>query len=488
MKKKLLTIIAASVLAANIYAKGTTQRTELVMRDQRNLAASITTYNRLMPDEKAREDKIATKWAVTGFYKDTQSKKKLGEVFGANGHNHVTVGNSTLAGVNQVDVENNLLLHASGGANSLDGTITFRPNLQSYGTRIDTHICLGNVIKGLYLNNNIVWKYVKQDLNVSYTGAYGAVGGENIYLRNLFDGSYLTRSSITNQQAPLKYAKLTDARSRTGIENLESELGLKILDKENAFFALNMTMLIPTSDRPLAEHLWEPRLGSKHWAFGGGFEAFGRLWHDEDQCIKMHAKLNYRYQFEAKEKRTLGLKDIFTAQYYNKHILSHYYLLGYNGRRGLFPAANVLTKDVDVKPGSLVDAVLDFSYKHKKLCIDLGYNLFWKDSEDVSLKEGSWQDNIIGIAAANYNVGTAFATDGSNLRPGTTSWIQQTNIDTTVAETPEIFSHTIFGGIGYMMNLFKIPFMVGAGASYEFGYNRAAADAYAFWAKLGMAF
>ena len=512
MKKRLLAIIAAGFLAANIYA-GDTKRTELVMRDQRNLAASVTTYNRLIPDEKALEDKIATKWQVTGFYKETQRTKRLGEVFGANGKNWIKVGNSQDVATNDANVENNLLLHfmhtgidgTITTSNTLAGKIQFNPRLTAYGTRLDTHICLDNIVKGLYFKNNIVCTHIKHNLGAAYldltsgatTGGTGApspydsintetAASETIYLNQLFNGTSLTRSySLKDQQDPLHFAKMGGPSSRTGIENIESELGIKLLDKENAHFAINMALLIPTGDRPLGEYLWEPRLGNNHWAFGGGFEAFGRLWNNTDEYLNVFARLNYRYQFEATEKRTLGIKGIFADQYYNRHILSHYYILGYNGRKGLFPAANVLTKDVSVKPGSMIDAALDFSYKHKKFCFDLGYNLYWKDSENVSLKEGSWTDNIIGIAHQSYNANTAFSS--SWLKPGT-SWINYTNIDTTVAESPEILSHTFFGGLGYMMKLFDNPFMLGAGASYEYGYDRAAADAFTFWGKFGMAF
>ena len=488
MKKKFLAIISATLLATNAFALSI-KKTELVMRDHRNLAASHTTFNQLKRDDSTKE-RLATKLQKTAFYKQTHEESELGEVFGAHGRNWISIGLATSAAEGTVDVENNLILHHQANANVLAGKIFFEPRQVAHGVRVDTVLYLDNFFKGLYFKNNIICKYVKNNLRVHIEDEQvGAITNENLRLKEILNGTTLTRISLSDQQDALLFAKLTGPLSRTGLENLESCIGIRLMKKGRFTGGLNFAWITPTGDRrTTGEFLWEPKLGSEHWGLGGGIEAKVKLWSDEDQSLRLSLEGNYRYLLKETEKRTLGLKGLLTTDYYNEHILSHYYLLGRLNHRGLFPAANVLTQEVDVTPGSKIDAIACFNYKHNNLCIDFGYNLFWKDSESVSLKH-PWQNNVIGLASPTYDANEVKDPlfKAANLRSGT-SWISSSNIDTHVAETPSILSHTIFGGIGYLLEVFDLPFMVGTGAAYEIGDGRSASDAFSLWLKTGVSF
>jgi len=485
MKKKLLVIIITTLIAANLSAIDT-KKTELVMRDHRMLAASHTTFNQLKRDDSTK-GRLATKIQKTAFFKETQDASRLGEVFATKGRNWINIGNAASAGTGNVDVENNLILHHQANANVLAGKIFFNPKQTAYGIRVDTVFLLDNFFKGLYFKNNFVCKYVKHDLHTSVIDeSRGATTAENLRLIDVLNGTTLTRvAAAADQQASLTFAKLTGALSRTGLEDIESCIGIRLINKGRYSGGINFAWITPTGDEgSKCEYLWEPRVGSNHWGIGGGVEGKAKLWSDPDQCIHLSVEANYRYLFKDTEKRTLGLKDMFTTNYYNQHILSHYYLLGRHGFRGLSPAANLLTQDVNVTPGSRIDAIACFNYKHNNLCIDLGYNIFWKDSESISLRS-TFTENAVGISDQDYNANVAFLP--ADRRSGT-PWINSDNIDTHVAETPSILTHTIFGGVGYMLKMFGLPVMLGVGGSYEIGDNRASADALSFWFKSGVTF
>ena len=492
MNKKLKGLLGTILIASSAFAVSDTQKTELVLRDHRHQAAAFTTFHELKSATKEK-DAVTSKIAETVFYNQTQSSKQLGEVFGANGKNYITVGTAANVAAGTVDVENNYLLHYESvpASNTLVGTIKFDPKQTTFGSRCDAYVNLSKILDGLYFKSSIVFINVKNDLGMTVADeTEGATVAESISLVNILNGTSLIKTAATivnNQQVPLMYAKIKGSQSITGIGDAEPILGWRFLEEKNYYVGINLAAKIPNGKTPTGEYLWEPRIGSNHWGLGGGLEGGVTLWNDEDQTLKLLGEINYRYLFKETEKRTLGIKDVLTADYYNKHILSHYYLLGEEDRAGgLNPAANVLTRDVHVTPGSQVDGFVVLNYNNGGLTFDLGYNLFWKEAEKVTLKTGDWTDEKYAIADTDYSTAGQFAV-ASHAHPNETA-INSTNIDTSVAQTPTILSHTIFGGLGYIFKDWDYPLMLGLGGGYEFGNDRAAADSFTVYGKIGIAF
>jgi len=470
-----------ALVISNLHATNDTQKTELILRDNRHRAACFTTFHKLKSKAECK-----SKAQALFFYNETNDSCELGQVFGANCKNSISIGQPGVA-----DVDANLLLHyySDPDSNTLAGTITFNPKRTTWGMIIEPFFKLDMILKGLYLKNNFGVMRVKHDLNMKVCDSVtGAISTEGISIADLLSGKCFIRNlspatlNKENQQQTLKYAKICGSHARTGLNNIETILGWKFLRKDWCKLGVHVALQSPTGDRPTGEWLWEPRLGTQHWGLGAGADAKFKLWKDGNKSLKLYLDFHYRYQFEDTEKRTLGIKNVLTGTNYSKHILSHYYLLGRLGKYCLFPAANLLTRDVDVKPGSQIDTFAALNFNWGKFVFDLGYNIFWKEEENVSMQGNDcWTNDVYAISTLDYLTCTEdFALNDRA--------VNTCNIDTCVAQTPSILSHTIFGGIGYIFKNWKNPLMLGIGGSYEFGDDRAAADSYTLWAKAGLAF
>lgn len=469
-----------------------TGKTTLILRDHRHRAEVFTAFHELTPKTS---ECFKSKVQLTAFYHETDNGSKLGEIFGTCGKNCIKVGTATQVTDGSAHVENNFLLHntSTPAENTLAGTLTFNPKHTAYGTNIEMWMGLDKIIKGLYFKENFIFMHVKNDLNFKVcSSATGAESPEAFTIADVLSGRSLIRKTTNperNEQYPLCYAKICGAHDRTGLGNIESTLGWRFLDKKRYYVGVNLAWHTPSGDRPTAEYLWEPRLGSQHWALGGGLDAGFTLWSTKNTTLKLLAEFAYRYEFKETEKRTLGIKCLLTEDKYKNHVLSHYYLVSEAGKFNyLIPAANILTRNVDVTPGSQIDTWAALNYNWKGLTIDLGYNFFWKEKEKVCLKCNDWCDNKYGIAAFDYTVGVNDVFTIADHAQPAGSAINRANIDTSVAQTPEILSHKIFGSLGYIFKEWKCPLMLALGGAYEFGDGRAAADGYTLWVKGGFAF
>lgn len=491
------TLVAAIALSSVAYA-AKDKKTELVMRDNRHSALAFTTLHEL--NIKSNPDGFKTKVAGDIFYNESQSKSSLGKTFAANNRNYVTIGKvltypAETAVANPTDVNNNYLLHypADPTNNALASTVFFNPKETSFGGRVDISVGLDKWVKGLYFKANWVVLNVKHDLGVTYTGIHAGATGtdETIQVSDLLSGNAIIRNTtgtpnISNEQLALTHAKIAGSHSETGLANVEQCLGWRFLDEKDYYVSANVAWRVPTGYSPDGEFMWQPRLGSKHWALGAGLDGGVTLWEDEDQTLKLKGEVNYKYLFQETEKRTFSLKNTTTWAPETKHILSQYYLLGELGKFSLLPAANVLTRDADVTPGSQVDAFALLNYNNGGLTFDLGYNLFWKETESVKMK-GTWDNHRYGFPKAACAL---TATNPFTPTNTTESYkeITGSDIDTGVAETPSILSHTVFAGLGYIFNEWENPLMLGLGGSYEFGNDHVAADSYTIYGKIGFAF
>lgn len=483
--------------SCSLRAANDTQKTELVLRNHLQRAANLTTFHRLKPNNKRG---IWSKLQMTGFYNETTKEKELGQVFGTQGRNYVIIGTGAQVTAGTADVDGFLIDHhqieSDADRDPLQGKVHFNPKRTSYGTCLEGVMKLDKIMKGLYLKKSMTLMNVKHRLDVKYTDlvARNTNNKTTHSIEDLLSGKRVlktfhpTASNAANVtagvQEPLNYAKITNnSYSRTGLSNLETVLGWKFLRRKKFYMGISTALTAPSGDRPTGEYLWEERLGSKHWGLGfglkAGFKPFKKL--------KFMMDLNFKHEFSATEKRTLGIKDDFTSTGNKNHVFSPYYLLGESGQRHLTPAANILTKDVSVKPGYSFDGIFMMSYKFNCFSIDLGYDLYCKEKEDVSLKSSDWTKDKYGIAKFSFPTFTA-ATPFTVATTANTKFLAYENIDTSVAETPSILSHSIFGSIGYISKADDNPVMFNLGGAYEFGTSRPSIDGFMLWAKLGFAF
>ena len=309
-------------------------------------------------------------------------------------------------------------------------------------------------------------------------------------------------SDARDKQEPLKYAKIDGAsHSSTGIADVEVMLGYTFWFKNRIRKDFHISMIIPTGKTPKGEYLFEPVHGNgHHWGVGVGFDACLTLWDckDADKSIELLVVGKYKYLFEGREKRTLdfewaypGPTDLNAALYYN--------LGGQAGQNKVFPLVNVLTQDIRVIPGSHFDGIVALACNIGKFTFDIGYNVFYKEQERVSLRF-PWENDTYAVAAtayqtdANafqtlYNPGGAFqsAYGGANSEVQDKNVaIQNTHLDLSSVTSPYQVTHKIYGGLGYEWYKMKYPIMISAGGSYEYSSRNAALEGWAIWAKGGL--
>ncbi len=147
----------------------------------------------------------------------------------------------------------------------------------------------------------------------------------------------------------------------------------------------------------------------------------------------------------------------------------------------IFPAANELTRSVNVTPGCHFDALLDVSFQLKNVVFDLGYNLYWREAESVSVC--TWEDDTFGILRKTIDT-SAQVDRADHFIDG--KFVNRDNLDVAVAETPDQLSHKLFVGAMYRTIFGGCPLNVGVGGSYELASNNAALDQYAVWLKGGL--
>jgi hypothetical protein len=251
---------------------------------------------------------------------------------------------------------------------------------------------------------------------------------------------------------------------------------------------LSAQISIPTGTRPNGEYLFQPVIGNgKHFGLGARLDGAIELWKNKKAAIRALLDVDYRYLFESTENRTVGVKSFNVPEAVDTSIssnLAHYYLAAMWDQvdQPLFPAANVLTQGIKVKPGSQVDALADLSFKSGGFIIDLGYNFFYKDEEDCWIK--SWTDDVYYIIDSAYNTHVKF----DDLDYAVAS-LNLENLDISSVKTPSQITNKIFAGLGYEFNYSKrVPGIVGIGGSYEFASDNAALENYSVWLKLGVSF
>ena len=260
---------------------------------------------------------------------------------------------------------------------------------------------------------------------------------------------------------------------------------------------LNLAMLVPTGKTPKGDWLFEPVHGNgHHWGIGFGFDANITLWRKDNNSIEFMIVGDYKYLFQGIEKRTLDyyLPDSTSLTRVKG---GRYVLAGEEGKKGVFPFANVLTQDIKVTPASQFDGIVNFNVNLCNFVIDFGYNFFVKEQEEVHLNN-AWQNDKYAIADIKYDatnnflvtVAAAGARDQAyayeNAAAASNAAIQNKDLIIESVRSPNTVSHKLYAGFGYQWNKYKYPVMLGIAGSYEFVQRNSSLENWAIWLKLGI--
>lgn len=473
-----------SLMLSSLSADDANRKTFLAPRATGvNLPMEYTTWHGHVYGKKCNP-RNRTSFQVTPFFQGSTNESELGEYFGVNNESNSFV----IGEFGSSDVSANLLIHSKTPPTSkLAGTVSFHPDQEAWGARLDFFQDINTPCAKFFLTASAPIVSIERDMDIRVADEVLFVrGSESFSIKDFFNGA-VESTTTKNAQEALKKAKIGGDHSKTGLADIDVALGHKCIYKKNRHLFLNIGVTIPTGTKVRGDYLWAPVVGNgRHVGLGAGVDAGIQIWKSKRAKAKILFAADYRYLFEATEERTIGVKG--------SDKMAHYYLaqkVGAVANTPLFPAANVLTQDLRVKPGSQIDAMIDFSFMCSKFTVDFGYNMFWKDQESVWVK--NWVENTYVIVPASYdtsaNFSAADATVLNLVHQDTRSTTAEQLLDVGAATSPAQLTHKIFGGVGYTFNVCcNHPLSIGAGASYEFVSTNAALENYNIWIKGGVSF
>lgn len=328
---------------------------------------------------------------VAGFYGQSTNGKGLGKYFTFDNKEVLKVSTGPDRDIHSFNF--NL-------RTAYDGTMSFKPEHESWGLRMDYHQDLDDLLPGLYFQISAPIVHVAQDMNLTEKAT--ATGGDHIgpqTIKQAFAGHQLT----TDQGERWRYGKINGRQTATGIADVDVKIGYNILDEKNYDAGIELAAIIPTGNKRTGEYVFEPMVGNgRHWGIGAGAHGSYNVWNDgknKENNLAIEAHVNYRYLFSNPETRTLELKGKKWARYMRMRQVDP--STPANVLPNSVPGINVLTRNVDVTPGSSVEAVASLNYTHSRWNICAGYNLWWKERESVKGR-GKWDANgQFGLAGAS---------------------------------------------------------------------------------------
>lgn len=531
MKKILSSLLIAACAASTASAVTYSNKTFFTPRAVGNNLAMRHSGWRYDEGKAARSS-----FSATAFFQRSVNAENLGRYFGVgNGMNSFRVGerlnkDGDAVADNAIEVDGFSLVHnplairsKAGGPHSvnekesLSGTVSFKPEVQVYGTHISFHYALSDSFKDYFFRASAPILHVESNLKMRIDGENSiTIHGKEVTLSDFLAGKFsITPSDANelspdqrppgglapfapgplflearkNQQASLARLKIAGRRSVSGIGDVTLSLGKRFCHTPDKYAYASVDLLVPAGSKVRGHYLFEPVCGNgQHLALGVSGEAGIKMWSRGKTVCALDFAGAYKYLFEATQVRYPTLKKNSNG------MLGHYQCSSLVQKRGadipvLEPLVNLLPGDVRVRPGSQLDAQVSLSCKHQNVGISLGYDFFWKDQESVWQKAELPQIGILkkgafpGLAApaADFTDPAAFALNDRVLSTHDFDWSSLKN--------PTQLTHKLFASFSYDKDLNQgLSAGLSTGLSYEFAKDNAALEQYAVWAKASVLF
>jgi len=402
----------------------------------------------------------------------------------------------------------------AGDALSMSGVLALRPVQKRFGVILGLDADLGEVLPldGWHLALTMPIVKVTNSLGATYTDSVASVAGTNKVvtpnstLPKNFAGLYTQGGN--NSQQSLQYAKvLTDEHSRGGVADMKIALHYDITREIDGLVQVRGGAIVPFGVKPTAERLFEAVYGNGgHAGAFFGCRADMRVWRHKEKrmALWLSSDVEYTFLFGSHELRTAGLFNN-NASVQLTSPWGHTVLGVQNGVSGTFPLANVLTREMNVVPGSHVEINLGLSFAWNDFYGNLGYNMFYKKAETVDMAE-QWPNDRYGVASFGYTAASPAAnfTDSvftgshdavgpvnelndsvSHLNNGGASVLYQ--VDMSVCTCAQQQTQQALAGFGYHGSVRGVPVDVSAMAAYEFALDTSTAiNGWSVGAKLTM--
>ncbi len=308
-------------------------------------------------------------------------------------------------------------------------------------------------------------------------------------INNLGTADYTTVTQSLAASERL-FGKVQGAHSKTGFDDIQIKMIYNPYQTKRFYWDFYGLFGIPTGDGSNAHYLFEPLVGSRHIQLGLGTNAEWCITNNHGRTLKFIGEAKYRYGFKAREVRSFDLKK--NGQWSR-------YMLFVNelDKYSTYPAINDLTFNAQVTPRSSFDLYLAADFTIKAWDFELGYNLWCRSAEKISLCSQSLNSvgvaDLRGIAAQNpQSASTANIAQGDvvgiNQMTSDATFIPVTmsDINSISGAQPFSLSNSIYGAIGYTFDAERYDIQLGIGGSYEKGSSGNTPDNGTVWLSFNL--
>ncbi len=268
------------------------------------------------------------------------------------------------------------------------------------------------------------------------------------------------------QQALESLNVFPDDLKHTGVDDIEVRLGYTIPYCEDDIISFYLLGSIPTSKKFDNSRFFQPLVGSRNGGLGTGFMFDSTLWYSEDtdsECLLM-MELKYQHKFKNGECRQYDLCNGPLSRF----------LLVTPQDNPQDPASGIdfLRSNTQVAPKSTLDYWISIHFERCGWGFETAYNLFWRDSEELSCVGFNFQDH--GIFDDTRCLGRTSHSDACISDPfgvGTSDksfvTLQNSDVNMCSAAAREALSHTFSGVVTYNNVWCDYPFSLAFAARYE---------------------
>jgi len=422
--KKLLQalLVVSSLTVTGAHAEVYGNRTFLAHRDDLSNAGMAWSIDNHYPAQTVSRSLGAT-LTISPFYKQSHNDQDVAKLFGDGTKGATVKGTMTVAPAVAINAITPVALFGQGvdhvpnsdlGTDNapMSGVITLKPERSAWGARLDWHQDLSNLLKGLSLHVGTVVEEVsshaieKTALSKSIASDAKAIdGGAGNTVLDYFLGNVSKNSTHVHQSKLAKGRLNYEDASAPGIGDISFKMRYEAYNKGRFNVGVAGTVVVPTGTSLTGDTVFEPVVGNRgHFAVGATVDAKVSAWNKKDLSVAFNIVADWRYFLEGSETRTPGIMIGKTGYLVP---LGRYNLAVQHENAGIFPATHVLTQSMNVKPGHQFDGVAGISAQWKDFTFDIGYNLFLKEKEVVTMKKDAWKDDMYALAHPWYSSSTA---------------------------------------------------------------------------------
>ncbi|MBY0110213.1 MAG: hypothetical protein K2X90_03825 [Candidatus Babeliaceae bacterium] len=286
-----------------------------------------------------------------------------------------------------------------------------------------------------------------------------------------------------------------------GVSDIEITCGYNALTSDTCDFNAYGGFVVPTGtkiDQKNAAYIWRPVVGDNHhWGLLFGAHAGFIVFEHKLHRIDLEFDAEGQYLFKNTQWRTF---DLVQQGQWSRYLEVYQNLqqatqaeadsapLNMNaGTSGI----NVFTTCAHVHPKFTVNTNSGFIYTWKGLQVELGFNFFVRQAEEIT--KCSWNTdvaikNITGEGQTNIARTIKDNFTGSAISLADYKHLTLSDLDLNSAAHPTTLTHTIYLALGWNWNDIFIPTFFGAGASYEFTTVTCALNRWLLFGKAGISF